>query len=614
MSVHSADGHLFGGEAAVVLEAGTYKIHLEREKNSPFYVGNVPVGTYQLNVVAENQLSPERRLTIIDSHMTVSSYIGNADWPFYRYGENAVPFEPREDLIAVCFDSRPPEEETALAAIREITKSLNINPFDLRAKDEAHACMAASGSIWIFSISDFEDRTTIGFELLRLAGDHARVGIPTDVNTRQVKVLDNRYVVRFRDHIEPGMIINLVHDVSGRIIRDKFTQARNIRVIEFSTGGYRDHLAIVEEWYQQNLLVYGEPDLLAEMVDDTFPADPPNDPTYPNQANLTLQNVNEAWRCLNEISTSLTLGSPSVYVASLDRGVDIDHSDIGGYLTDGTLQMAQCYDFSGMRTCSVADYQPNGSHGMGVYGIISARTNNALNIAGIAPNVHHIAMERPRLTSCNYPDVLLWSAGFATGNSSVGWPEEPISPGADIITCSHGTIGLAMSGIMDDTLTYLSVSGRSGRGTLVIYSAGNDNSFMAGRRVWATHASTMAISNSDQPGGVGIEVLNNTSNFGPEIDICAQGTGSPSLDHVGGEQVFGSTSAAAPTVAAAAALMLSVNGDLTWDTLRELLRDTAVLIDGSNIDPVGKWVNGFSQWYGFGRLDVGAAVLAASKY
>ena len=99
-----------------------------------------------------------------------------------------------------------------------------------------------------------------------------------------------------------------------------------------------------------------------------------------------------------------------------------------------------------------------------------------------------------------------------------------------------------------------------------------------------------------------------TSNFGPEIDVCAQGTNAPSLDDVGGEQTFGGTSAAAPTVAGVVALMLSRDPTLTRTEVRDILRATAVQIDTANTDPVGQWVGGFSQWYGFGRINAADAV------
>jgi subtilisin family serine protease len=91
---------------------------------------------------------------------------------------------------------------------------------------------------------------------------------------------------------------------------------------------------------------------------------------------------------------------------------------------------------------------------------------------------------------------------------------------------------------------------------------------------------------------------------------------------------FGGTSYATPVCAGLAALMLSVNPNLTWMEVREIIKETAVKIDPNNADPVGRWrdVNGlistdmgyagpfFSQWYGFGRIDAAAAVQAAVDY
>jgi subtilisin family serine protease len=361
---------------------------------------------------------------------------------------------------------------------------------------------------------------------------------------------------------------------------------------------------------------------MAEIVDDQFPQSPPNDPTYPNQQNLTLQRIDEAWQTLHNADEDLSLGSPEIYVASLDRGVQTDHPDVNGNLTDGTPQIAHCFDFNNMRSCTDPGYAPSTNHGMGVYGIIAARTNNQTAVAGIAPNTRQIGMERPNLTSVNYPDVLLWAAGLTTGNTDPDWPDEPLNPGAAIINCSHGRNGLALSGIMDDTFKTLTDNGRDGLGTIVVYSAGNDNEVITGFRTWAAHSRTLAIANSLQPNNAGVETKANSSNYGPEIDVCAQGQGAPSLDDNGGERNFGGTSAAAPTVAAVAALMLSLVPTLSWEIVRNILRETAVKIDPQNNDPAGRWEDKegrvanhpsysgphFSQWYGYGRIDAQEAV------
>ncbi len=80
---------------------------------------------------------------------------------------------------------------------------------------------------------------------------------------------------------------------------------------------------------------------------------------------------------------------------------------------------------------------------------------------------------------------------------------------------------------------------------------------------------------------------------------------------------FGGTSHSCPTVAGAAALMLSVQPDLNWIEVRDILRATAVQIDIGQAFATGQWIDldgdtvvDFSQWYGYGRLDVDAAVTA----
>ncbi len=84
---------------------------------------------------------------------------------------------------------------------------------------------------------------------------------------------------------------------------------------------------------------------------------------------------------------------------------------------------------------------------------------------------------------------------------------------------------------------------------------------------------------------------------------------------------FGGTSHSCPTVAGAAALLLSVQQDLNWVEVRQILRDTAVQIDPTQAFATGQWLDldgdgvvEYSQWYGYGRLDVDAAVSAAISF
>ena len=97
---------------------------------------------------------------------------------------------------------------------------------------------------------------------------------------------------------------------------------------------------------------------------------------------------------------------------------------------------------------------------------------------------------------------------------------------------------------------------------------------------------------------------------------------------------FNGTSAATPTITGAVALILGANPRLTWRDVRYILAKTAVKVDASIGDitthPLGSslpagmtWQNGwitnaagfsFHNWYGFGRVNVDAAVAMAKNF
>lgn len=84
---------------------------------------------------------------------------------------------------------------------------------------------------------------------------------------------------------------------------------------------------------------------------------------------------------------------------------------------------------------------------------------------------------------------------------------------------------------------------------------------------------------------------------------------------------FGGTSSACPLAGGIAALCLSINPNLSWVELRQILRTTAERIDLTNATATGQWVDttgdgvdNFSQWYGWGRLNANDAVIAARDY
>lgn len=113
------------------------------------------------------------------------------------------------------------------------------------------------------------------------------------------------------------------------------------------------------------------------------------------------------------------------------------------------------------------------------------------------------------------------------------------------------------------------------------------------------------------PGQITVLALDNAYAVGT---IVVTGPNDYAMNPVVG---FGGTSHSCPTVAGAVALILSVRPELTWVQVREILRTTARRIDIGQANAIGQWVDNdgdgvdeFSQWYGYGCLDVNAAVIA----
>jgi hypothetical protein len=74
-----------------------------------------------------------------------------------------------------------------------------------------------------------------------------------------------------------------------------------------------------------------------------------------------------------------------------------------------------------------------------------------------------------------------------------------------------------------------------------------------------------------------------------------------------GSDGFGGTSSAAPLAAGVAALLLSADADLTAADVRTIMRETADKIGGDNGNTAYDG-GGFNQYYGYGRIDAGAAL------
>ncbi|NWF59740.1 MAG: S8 family serine peptidase [Fischerella sp.] len=457
--------------------------------------------------------------------------------------------------------------------------------------------------------------------------------------------LSDQITIQFASWVDAAKI-NSIAATFGLVLSKPIPSLPNTFVFLVSEQAQANPIKIANQLISFPEIVVAEPNIVVHQQ----PYYQPRDPLYPQQWYLNHNGGNQlanGSHIAAEQAWNITRGVRSVVVAVVDDSFDLNHPDFQG---SGKIVAP--------RDLKENDFLPlpnekEASHGTACAGIAVAEENGT-GIAGVAPGCALMPIR---------------STGFLDDESIEEIFNWAIEKGASIISCSWGAsaIYFPLSLRQRAAITRAATKGRNGKGCIILFAAGNANrpvsgsvneqgwqkNLVKGDTKWlsgfAVHPDAIAVAASTS--------LNKKaaySNWGANISVCAPSNNAPpgmwfqqegyvytqpaiatalsgrgmfTTDQVGAAGYepgdftsnFGGTSSATPVVAGVAALVLSVNPDLTAKQVKRILEETADKIVDLEPDlQLGRRYgtydeNGHSQWFGYGKVNALRAVQAAQK-
>ena len=281
-----------------------------------------------------------------------------------------------------------------------------------------------------------------------------------------------------------------------------------------------------------------------------------------------------------------------IKVAVFDNRVDINHNDLkNNILTDKYYDIATKAPTDPNATPIIE----NPDHGTHVAGIIAAIKNNNLQVAGVAPSSK---LMRVNFLSLPYNCPILME--LCSRGMSWAWQN-----GADVINNSWGiprVNGRVYTHMLEDAINEALTNGRNGKGTVIVFAAGNDSQEVDYPAY--SNPDIICVGSMNRYGEV-----SGFSNIGNDLDVVAPGEEILSTMLDNGIGYLRGTSMAAPYVSGIAALILSLNPNLTQKQVAILIEQTAKKIGNYdyNIEP-SRQNGGWNTNAGYGLVDAYAAV------
>ncbi len=288
--------------------------------------------------------------------------------------------------------------------------------------------------------------------------------------------------------------------------------------------------------------------------------DLPNDLDLSRQTSYASMSAAYAWQ--------QGIAGSGVKIAVIDSGLMPDHEDIN----PASISAAVNYTAIG----TAGDVTDTVGHGTFVAGVICAKTNNGVGIAGIAPGAQLVVLK------C-----------FDQNGTQVSTIVQAIYDAVDLYHCD--IINMSFGTPMNYNSLLEAVNYAADKGVILTAAAGNSGS--SDLSYPAAYEQVIGVGSVNQAG-----VVSSFSQRGTSVDVTAVGENVYSLDYLtpGGYKYASGTSYSAPSVAALAALAKSLSPSLSASDFFSLLKKT-VLDDG---------LPGYDADYGYGVMNVLEALYA----
>ncbi len=340
----------------------------------------------------------------------------------------------------------------------------------------------------------------------------------------------------------------------------------------------------------------------------------PNDIYYPEQWHHPVINSEKAW--------SITKGHPDAKIAVIDSGVDTTHPDLRLAWGHSFVPTEQYVD----PNMGAFQNQYIMAHGTCVAGIAAAIGFNEWGVAGVCADCTVIPIKYIGLEQ-NYPPLdrklhaMKWAVDEGAWVINNSWV---VAPDKDRQT--DQCVEVPADNFLLEAVDYAVNNGRNGLGTIIVWAAGNSTCDTILNKALQDDR-TVAVSGLDID-----STLVYYSNYGVAVDIAAPAGDSmpgksglvttdvstpnkgfnPAYNNANNQyndfpdqlytRYFDGTSAAAPVVSGALALMLTARPGMTYQEAIECMKSAAA-------QPAASCQHGdMDRCFGAGILDVGKMV------